>query len=95
MELHKLTNLDTAYLQILTLNSSRIYNVATGFCLTHDFDLAVCDPRKPHGFILVNNQIAIPSGNQVESMVYSHVPPHYFDRLRTKCGHNSNFCWER
>ena len=55
----------------------------------------MCDPRKPHGFILVNNQIAIPSGNQVESMVYSHVPPHYFDRLRTKCGHNSNFCWER
>ena len=33
-ELHKLTNLDTAYVQISTVNLSITYNVATGFCLT-------------------------------------------------------------
>jgi|688.fasta_scaffold334885_2 hypothetical protein len=38
-ELHKLVNLDSAYIQILAIGppvSTTIYNVATGFCLTHD-----------------------------------------------------------
>ena len=52
MELHKLTNLDTAYLQISTVNLSIIYNVATGFCLTHDFGVAACNDHKQQKFIL-------------------------------------------
>ena len=91
MELHKLTNLDTAYLKISTVNSSMIYNVATGFCLTHDFTVAVCNERMRQGFILVNNQIAIPSGNQVECTAYSHTSAQYFNFVKARCGQTVNF----
>jgi hypothetical protein len=94
MELHKLTNLDTAYLKILTVNSSMIYNVATGFCLTHDFGVAACNDRMRQGFILVNNQIAIPSGNQMECTAYSHVSTEYFNFVKARCGQTVNFRWD-
>jgi hypothetical protein len=89
MEFHKLTNLDTTYLQISTMNSSIIYNVATGFCLTHNFGIAACNANRPQGFILVNNQIAIPSGDQVECTVYSHVSTEYFNFLKSVYGTSS------
>jgi hypothetical protein len=90
----KLTNLDTAYLNISTVNSSMIYNVATGFCLTHEFGVAACNDRMRQGFILVNNQIAIPSGNQVECTAYLHVSTEYFNFVKARCGQTVNFRWD-
>jgi hypothetical protein len=93
-ELHKLTNLDTAYLQISTVNLSIIYNVATGFCLTHDFGVAACNDLKRKRFTLVNNQIAIPSDNPVECTAYEHVSTEYFNFVKAKCGQTINFRWD-
>ena len=58
MELHKLTNLDTAYLQIKHVTTAAIYNLATRFCLSIDLYPVACDEheaaqnRRPHEFVL-------------------------------------------
>jgi hypothetical protein len=78
MELHKLTNLDTTYLQIKHLPSAAIYNLATRVCLSIDLYPVACDAhkstysnnRRPHEFVFVGSQILISTGNETECMAH-------------------------
>ncbi len=99
MELHKLTNLDTAYLQIKHLTSAAIYNLATRVCLSVDLYPVTCDDhksaynRKPHEFVFVGSQIAISKGNKTECVAHQHTPRGFAFR-RVKCDSRCNFRWD-
>ena len=57
--LRKLKNLDAAYLHITAQNWSHIYNEETKVCLDINMETAPCNGRKPHEFLLLDNEIAI------------------------------------
>jgi hypothetical protein len=102
MELHKLTNLDTAYLRITPLISSAIYTVVTRLCLDIDLFPVACNAqksmhinnRRPNKFVFVDSQIAILTGNKTECMVHQSQPNHQFSLRRVKCDSRLNFRWD-
>jgi hypothetical protein len=99
MELHKLTNLDTAYLQIKHVTSAAIYNLATRFCLTIDLYPVACDEhkaaqnRRPYEFVFVGAQIAILTNNKTECVAHQPTPEGFAFR-RVTCGSRNNFHWD-
>jgi hypothetical protein len=99
MELHKLTNLDTAYLQIKHVTSAAIYNLATRVCLSIDLYPVACDEhkaaqnRRPHEFVFVGSQFAISTGNKTECVAHRHTPRGFAFR-RVKCDSRCNFRWD-
>jgi hypothetical protein len=99
MELHKLTNLDTTYLQIKHVTSAALYNLATRFCLSIDLYLVACDEhkaaqnRRPHEFVFVGAQIAILKNNKTECVAHQHTSKGFAFR-RVKCGSRCSFHWD-
>jgi hypothetical protein len=57
--LHKLKNLDAAYLHITAQNGTHIYNVENKMFLDINMENAPCDGQKPHEFLLIGNEIAV------------------------------------
>jgi|688.fasta_scaffold1361374_1 hypothetical protein len=94
MKFKKLRNLDTAYIEIIALNSSPIYNVATRLCLNINLDSVACDTCERNDFILFDSQIAISSGNKTECLGHLITAPNWFRFDRTACGSSLNFQWD-
>ncbi len=63
------------------------------FCLTHDTRLTACNVHDPPLFTLVDNQIAIPSGNRAECLVFIYIHPNQFRSQQTQCGPTSTYRW--
>ncbi len=57
--LHKLKNLDSAYLQIIAQDWSHISNVDTKLCLDTNLEEVDCNSQKPQEFILYKNELAL------------------------------------